>query len=1510
MDAELRRNIETAIDKHNYDFLFSYLKAISTTNYKEICDFMISYLQRNSKSSNNFWELAQRCYETDFSLLKAFILRNNLKGIDVCSKHFRNIFHNFFSEFCTKYYNIDEIIQLMKTYAKLFDVGFLNDISKVSHEFYSPDQFLLTLAITGASQNDAIDFLMYNETLCSFFTLAYIVLDPNYNKKKKWYLLPKRDVLKITQDLRNSRLREAKFTSNVLLDACNHDAYNEAEDCVYDKNYKRFLVLFRKSNGKMEISNQAKQTQFKETVRKDWAIKDSSNDNCIKDSSFSPISGIATNILAFKNKKLALTDSFMGYAGGILYPYNVLHNGLPLPLEDACKIISLYERFNQKVGINVLRSITIKDKQYAIVTLNITAPYSDAENFIFKVLKKNEQYPIKVVARSPNFEEVKILTTNLRGFISHKDFNSLSLKDDIDTFKSKLTEKPSYIGAPLIFGSHLQKNIVADTEEEKLNKKRYENLFSTMEIQNLPGQDKQLIDVMLAEYPTFGTTTDNSIVEQKIICRFTGSDDDLKSINNLLMDNYWVSPRTYTANNVLYLFNKDSILIKIAEDNNEFYIDYVADAKKDFKALKELNGNKLTELKISGNNVRICGLYENIPSDYNADGVFTYINRLNEYYRIKYDVARIVSESINNFASDFQNQLQYLNYQIDKEKARTKYIQSYSPEKLHITSGERQGDSVALIIDMSATEFKSLQGGYNEQDSLLNEIRVNTLDSEGKIKDHCELKVDIDGKYVLHILGSHKNAAEYISTGITLQGDANVKHLFVQRDAIKNFVQDEDSLFRDLLGDEVNIPDISKTAGIKFSNPALDHVEDGNSQPIAVRKALSLDEKGILLIQGPPGTGKTTTIVEIIRQLVNQKRKVLVCSQSHAAVGNIYEKLKPYCDNILRVDEHEQDDLTLDTRKFNNIDYEQFLRNNILLMHRLENASSKEFSDEATASLTKGFNYSTGIIQEQYDKLHSLLIQYYHEYPYFSTEKVLSLLEYLAKEAKNISGTMLQTQVYQSKDVILGTCIGVGMNLILKDGAIHFDTVIIDEAAKANLAESIVPMQMGDRYVLVGDDNQLPPYVDREEIEEMLKIGDYSNDSEITVKKMIDSQNKSLFEYFHNHKNFPQECLVTLNYQYRMNPAIGDFISNLFYDGKIHNGRGTEKQELYLPGFDNPVTVIDTSNVKDNREERVGLSVRNCQEANYICTDILPAIRSEFVNNPELTLGIISPYASQCEYLRSLIPEKQIRDCVHTIDSIQGMEFDVVIFSFVRSFGEKSHKKVGFVDDMKRLNVSLSRAKRKLIVIGNMSTLTRPSAHFDTTGNRVHPLDVFKKLSEMPTKVSLVKTPLQKFLESGIKVGEVLQCSWDYLDDNSNLIKIIFNFNNNDYSFNFKARDLFYLEKKTNDVIFLKYIGLGKDTKPIFAFTNENEDLCYTYNEHNSAEEYNQFVTTHKLRSEVKGRIYNIVRAKNGGWQYFVAVDGYTGSFHSSQKLEVGSTHNFIYRHFDELKRFIGLEIK
>ena len=171
-------------------------------------------------------------------------------------------------------------------------------------------------------------------------------------------------------------------------------------------------------------------------------------------------------------------------------------------------------------------------------------------------------------------------------------------------------------------------------------------------------------------------------------------------------------------------------------------------------------------------------------------------------------------------------------------------------------------------------------------------------------------------------------------------------------------------------------------------------------------------------------------------------------------------------------------------------------------------------------------------------------------------------------------------------------------------------------------------------------------------------------------------------------------------------------------------------------------------------------------------------------DNPNLTLGIISPYASQCDYIRKLISDKELANCVHTIDSIQGMEYDIVIFSFVRSFSKKDNRKVGFVDDMKRLNVSLSRAKKKLIVIGNMSTLTDPDAHFENDNAGVKPLDVFKKLAAMPTKITLSKSEMDYFLSSGITDGTVLgNCQWDYENDRSlkGLIKINFTYQDRKY---------------------------------------------------------------------------------------------------------------------------------
>ena len=173
----------------------------------------------------------------------------------------------------------------------------------------------------------------------------------------------------------------------------------------------------------------------------------------------------------------------------------------------------------------------------------------------------------------------------------------------------------------------------------------------------------------------------------------------------------------------------------------------------------------------------------------------------------------------------------------------------------------------------------------------------------------------------------------------------------------------------------------------------------------------------------------------------------------------------------------------------------KFLANNTTLLSRLR---EKKDSDTLDDSLYSDFIYSNEIIQKQYKQLHNHIVHYYRDNKELDTPTLTKMLSYLEEEAQNISGSMLETQIYQSKDAILGTCIGVGMNYILKNNTVHFDTVIIDEAAKANLAETIVPLRMGDRYILVGDDNQLPPYVDQGEIEELIKSSRYNTDNKLS----------------------------------------------------------------------------------------------------------------------------------------------------------------------------------------------------------------------------------------------------------------------------------------------------------------------------------------------------------------------------------------------------------------------------
>jgi Cdc6-like AAA superfamily ATPase len=1569
MDRTIISSINSFISIRGWSSLSKLLSNIPTVECKEFAAYILHHFIANRLNAKDFWMMMMVLSRQNFLIAK-FILVDAMNNVEKnkrahllkrdknSCKYFRNVFTVFVKK--DKY--ITDILFLIWNYGSLIDILFLPLMKERSKEFNHPNAYQSCIETTRPTYEMVKKWLLEDNTITSLYALALLIIDDGFRNEYGWGRLSKGYITKEAVDIKKLKTPEASFVYNAIIDFV-QGRVNPAADYLYNCKYKKFVAEFMPSG---DSRNDRKARQIKSGTQSGYHDDINSNDSKY------PLHGHIATLFTFRNNKVAFAAPFENYDGGILYPSKVTYNNMALPVDEACHIIRVLTTSGQVSSFGIEGEIVAKGKQFAILTKEMSQLSDDNDLNTFKNIKIGNKVPFSVVASTPHFKKVKVEGTELTGYIRATDFKKLSVKSDTSTFVAQVASKSYNEKLPIIFGSVLPHRIVNDSSIDKETEERYNNLFDPLELQQLKTEDKQLIDVMLAEYPSFGRSKEGNdiIADQVIYCRFDDSgingETVLQNIKKmLLLNNFWVSPRTLGSSQHLFLFNENLALLDIEVRNHTFYLKgSVEHGANDRFTYQKIDKNKLTRLKISGQKIMLCGAFDVIPNDYDSDTTFLYIDRLNDYFKIKYDAWHQAILSVKDRTADFRNQQLYLEYQKDKElKKRSNQI-TVAPDRLSPISADWQYQSVSLKVDLDEEEYNSLWNGQEGDGEIDNEIRVNTIDKEGKIVDHCKLTSSADGDYIIEFLGQHKDITEYQRNGVTLQVDANIQHLMIQLDALKGFTHNDDTLFRDLLGGQINVPDEHPFDNIEFYNTLFTNVEEGNSQPIAVKKALALGHKGVLLIQGPPGTGKTTTIVEIIRQLVKRKKRVLVCSQSHAAVDNIYQKLHPLCSNILSLDDN-----VMDTKGFNGKDYRQFICDNMVLLERLHHVTGPIDLD-SDDSMLQGFRYSNESINEQYSKLHKLLAQYYIDNSAINCIETTSLLKYLADQAEEISGSMLMAQIYQSKDVILGTCIGVGMNWILRDQSLHFDTVIIDEAAKANFAETIVPMMMGDRYILVGDDNQLPPYVERGQIEELVESNNNKDaDNPVTVKEMINSQNKSLFEYLHYHKHpvFPEGCLVTLNYQYRMNPEIGNFISRLFYNGKIQNGAGTSKQDVFIPGYPNPVTVIDTSGHKGNHEQYLKPSHRNDFEARYICEEILPKIMPVLKDNPNLTLGIISPYASQCDYIRKLISDKELANCVHTIDSIQGMEYDIVIFSFVRSFSKKDNRKVGFVDDMKRLNVSLSRAKKKLIVIGNMSTLTDPDAHFENDNAGVKPLDVFKKLAAMPTKITLSKSEMDYFLSSGITDGTVLgNCQWDYENDRSlkGLIKINFTYQDRKYHFHMRVSSNFLIEKKTSDLINIQYVGLGKDSKPQFAFSSFEDNIKYAYkyqfeakclntdnfprllvevngqrlyisiynDERNkrlfhegmtytlqnsnsgtvsmasNLDNYKRFITNHAIGERLDGVVTGKNPLRNGLSLYFVMADGFACACVSRDFLEIGTSHTFVYNQFNEDKKQVTLK--
>ena len=418
-----------------------------------------------------------------------------------------------------------------------------------------------------------------------------------------------------------------------------------------------------------------------------------------------------------------------------------------------------------------------------------------------------------------------------------------------------------------------------------------------------------------------------------------------------------------------------------------------------------------------------------------------------------------------------------------------------------------------------------------------------------------------------------------------------------------------------------------------------------------------LRAKDVAIVHGPPGTGKTTTLVEAIRETLMRESQVLVCAQSNMAVDWISEKLIDRGVNVLRIGNPTRVNdkmlsFTYERRFEGHPDYPQLwaLRKAIRDLR-----SHRKRGDE-----------------KYHQKLESLKSR--------ATELEIRINSELFGEARVIACTLVSAA-----------------NRLL-DGQ-KYATLFIDEAAQALEAACWIPMRRVSRVVLAGDHCQLPPTVK-------------------SIAALKAGLGKTLMERI---VETHPEAVTLLKIQYRMNDDIMRFSSNYFYDGQVESA--PEVRFRGILDLDTPMTWIDTSEFSEStedselsfKEEFVGESYGriNTNEAMltlHVLQNYFSKIGKQRLLDERIDVGIISPYRAQVQLLRRMLMKREYFKpfrrfiSVNTVDGFQGQERDVIVISLVRSNDEGQ---IGFLRDLRRMNVAITRARMKVIILGDRQTLTK-----------------------------------------------------------------------------------------------------------------------------------------------------------------------------------------------------------
>lgn len=451
-----------------------------------------------------------------------------------------------------------------------------------------------------------------------------------------------------------------------------------------------------------------------------------------------------------------------------------------------------------------------------------------------------------------------------------------------------------------------------------------------------------------------------------------------------------------------------------------------------------------------------------------------------------------------------------------------------------------------------------------------------------------------------------------------------------------------------------------------FYNAELDE-----NQKCAVQKSLSLsNDCEVLVLQGPPGTGKTTTITEIVTQILKTRphEKVLIASQSNQAVDNVLEKICEFEDKILRIGN--------DPKKMSKVAQNytpdkvlnKIIKENI---QRIDNSPVKFQNPEIQAKM--------GELQKDF------------------REKLQHITSKMGNDAKSTEKNKeadLATLFTRNIRLIFGTLLGISSWNKFRE--MTFDTIIVDEAGRATLSELLVPCIKAKKLILVGDHKQLAPVIDDDVLE---KIDD-KNEAKTSFFQRLFERTKIADR---------ENLLHTLEYNYRAARSICDLYSNAFYEGKLKTTDEINSKKQHFLSFTSNVVWCDTGKLTDKEDKQKGTGKINPCNARII-ERVLNQLKTEMSShNKNYDIGIITPYKAQMELLRSrLAIKKNYADCkidIGTVDSFQGSDRDIIIYDCVRSGKLKQRAKIDFIAEEKRLNVSLSRAKLLLIIVGDMDFL-------------------------------------------------------------------------------------------------------------------------------------------------------------------------------------------------------------